>query len=262
MKCRFSASLFKNTISILKSLYNEANIVFYDHYIEISIIDTSQNAAFVVTLLPLDPMEGDKDMIWYGVNLQQLYQFVRTIKKNDVIIFESSSTSKEYLNISIESNGLTNKLYSINNSIIPVVFVVIPWTSVKTEIEMSTHHLQNIITSIRSFSSSVTITYRGNDDIEFHTSNLQGNTIKQYVSKDNDTEYSIISKNDDMTIQLFSYEYDIYYIDRLLKKVLCDIVKVGFLEDGSMLISQQDKDKGISSIVLLLSPKNQDTTST
>ncbi len=222
----FEVNTFKQIVAVLKSLFNEVNIIFGKDVVTMTLLDAARSGAIHADLVPLIYENEGGDMNVFGVNLTTLYTFVRSGKKNDLLTFRSSSDN-EILHASITSADVDNsdvKECRFKMSIIPVVHVQIPYESYSYEVIITHDYLYNVINALTSFSSTLKINI--DKILEFESGASSIDNSKFRLSKN----VFLIKSN--MVKQSFVYE--IKFIDKFLKKRICKEIRIGFMEDGTM----------------------------
>lgn len=248
-KIVFNAHQLKNVISILKSLYNEVNFVFTYDLLTITVVDTSKMCAFHAALTPKQPMpEEDSFLHVFGILLPNLYTFLRSSKRTDNVAFSfNEDFNKLFITLSDPScDDIVTKSCVLNNIIIPVVNMIIPYESYIAKAELSYTTFHAIISAISAFSNTFKLAL-GKEEVAFSSGRQQTDAITYRISSN---QLALDFKGNSELLQEYN-EYESKYMNNFLKKKISDMLSVSSSEDGTLLVQFKSADGEFS---ILLSP--------
>lgn len=243
----YDAHQLKNITSILKSLYSEVNFIFTYDMLTITVMDTTKMCAFHASLLPKVKPDGDNFLHVFGILLPNLYTFLRSSKRTDNVTFTfSDDFNKLHITLTDPScDDIVTKSCTLNNIIIPVVSMTIPYNAYVTKSEISYTTIHAIISAISAFSNTFQMTM-SKDNILFTSGRQQTDAISYRVRSN---ELEVDFKGDEKMI--LNNEYEIKYMNNFLKKKMNDQLSLCLLEDGTLLGQFKSSD---SEFTILLSP--------
>lgn len=212
------------------------NIKFTAVGLEMSVMDISKNSAFVSELVPIQYEKPNMlGKAIYGVNLQDLYLFLRSTNKNQVIKILIDEYDDAPLRISVIQDHFTLKTFTASNVILPVISISIPFHFTETTVNLSTATVRNIITTLRPFATSVRIRV-DQERLVFTSKNIQSDNFSFIVCKEIDSNFFVQSDEGKV---LKDFEYSLEHFDKLMKKNFSNLLSMHFLADGTFIIIQR-----------------------
>ena len=191
-----AGNTFKNLLDTLKTVLNDANIVFTEKGLKLASVDTNKHA-LVHLFMEANSFEfyHCKQKLVLGIDIESLHRTIKTNKLNDLMCFIVRKDNPGYLEVSFE-NCLKGtrvsdqiKLLSLReyNIFDKIEYILPP--------EMDSQSFQNICREMASFGANLLEIKSIGDKLIF--SNLDGNTRRQVVVRvGNGDESSTSAKPD------------------------------------------------------------------
>jgi proliferating cell nuclear antigen len=150
-----SGNTFKNLLDTLKSVLNEANIIFTEKGLKLAAVDTNKHA---LVHLFMDASSFEfyhcKQRLVLGVNIDLLHKVIRCNKLNDMMCFLIKKENTKILEISFENQGGTRTCDRIELLTLPEynIFDKIEYCIPP---EWSSHSFQSICREMSSFGATL-----------------------------------------------------------------------------------------------------------
>ena len=177
-----AGNTFKNLLDTLKSVLNDANIVFTEKGLKLASVDTNKHA-LVHLFMEASSFEffHCPQKLVLGIDIERLYRTIKTNKLNDLMCFIVRKNNPGFLEISFENFLKGTKVCDEIELLSLKEYNIFDKIEYRMPPEMDSQSFQNICKEIASFGASLLEIKSVGDELIF--TNLDGSTRRRVIVK-------------------------------------------------------------------------------
>lgn len=242
----FSVEPLKKTVTTIKALFNEINLVFHQNHVDLCAVDHLKVAALRLIIYP-----NDEDLVpspqttVFGVQVSDLQSILKHAKGDDKITFFTDE--EDILKVKIQSSkDKYTSVSSIKNKVIPMTSFHIPkWGAVANVSHQTIVAVGNSLGSIHGDVEVSLNHVMDKSGITFSTGKHAPTSIFYDLE---DLEWLVHSDFK------FKFEYMVKYMNKFTKKAINPSLNLCFKEGGTLGVQFENIEGKGGELLLMLNP--------